>query len=164
MGFQPLFLIFMWHLELTSQLTTNGHISHFCFTLILMEVPLALIVLKSCSLLTLKTDYIGSKGFFPSYFVCCSVAKSCPTLHDPKDCSMPGFPVHHHLPEFAQVHVHCIGDAIQPSYPLTPSFFVPSVPAIRDFSRVGCSHQVTKIPVLQLQHQSFQWVFRVDFL
>ena len=48
------------------------------------------------------------------------------------------------------LHVHCIGDAIQPSYPLTPSFFVPSVPAIRDFSRVGCSHQVTKILVLQL--------------
>ena len=43
---------------------------------------------------------------------CCSVAKSCPTLCSPMDCSMPGFPVPHHLPEFAQVHVHCIGEYI----------------------------------------------------
>ena len=42
----------------------------------------------------------------------CSVAQSCPTLRDPMDCSMPGLPVLHHLPEFAQVHVYCIGDAI----------------------------------------------------
>ena len=39
-------------------------------------------------------------------FSCCSVAQPCPTLSDPMDCSTPGFPVHHHLPEFAQTHVH----------------------------------------------------------
>ena len=39
----------------------------------------------------------------------------------PMDCKMPGFPVPHHLLKFAQVHLHCIGDAIQPSHPLTPS-------------------------------------------
>ena len=44
----------------------------------------------------------------------CSVAQSCPPLCDPKDCSMPGFPVLHHFPEFAQTHVHWVGDAIQP--------------------------------------------------
>ena len=44
--------------------------------------------------------------------MCCSVSKSCPTCCDPVDCSMTGFPVPHHLPEFAQVHAHCIGDAI----------------------------------------------------
>ena len=44
--------------------------------------------------------------------------KSCPTLFDPMDCSMPGFPVHRHPPEFAQIHVHSVGDAIQPSHPL----------------------------------------------
>ena len=49
---------------------------------------------------------------------CYSVAKSYPTLRDPMDCSMPGFPVLHHLPDFDQVHVHFIGDAIQPSQPL----------------------------------------------
>ena len=52
---------------------------------------------------------------------CCSVAQSCLTLRDPMDCSTPGFPVPQHLPEFAQVHVHWIGDAIQPSHPLSPS-------------------------------------------
>ena len=50
-----------------------------------------------------------------------SVTQSCPTLSDPTDSSMPGLYVPHHLPEFAQVHVHCIDDAIQPSHPLMPS-------------------------------------------
>ena len=52
---------------------------------------------------------------------CCSVAKLCLTLCDPMNCSTPDFPVPHHLPEFAQVHVHWIGDDLQPSYPLLPS-------------------------------------------
>ena len=55
-----------------------------------------------------------------------SVAQSCLTLCDPTDCSTPGFPVHHQLPEITQTHVHCIDDAIQPSQPLSspspPSF------------------------------------------
>ena len=51
----------------------------------------------------------------------CSVAQSRPTLCDPMYCGMPSFLVPHHLPEFAQVHIHCIGDTIQPSHPLTPS-------------------------------------------
>ena len=48
-----------------------------------------------------------------------SVAQSCPTLCDPMDGSMPGLPVHHQLPEFTQTHVHWVGDAIQPSRPLS---------------------------------------------
>ena len=52
-------------------------------------------------------------------FYCCSLAQSCPTLCNPKDCRMPGFPVLHHLLEFAQTHVHWVGDAIQPSLPLS---------------------------------------------
>ena len=48
-----------------------------------------------------------------------SVAQSCPTLCDPMDCSMPGFPVHHQLPELNQTHVHQVSDAIQPSHPLS---------------------------------------------
>ena len=47
-----------------------------------------------------------------------SVVQSCPTLCDPMDCSMPGFPVHHQLPELAQIHVHWVGDSIQSSHPL----------------------------------------------
>ena len=50
---------------------------------------------------------------------CCSVTKSCPTLCDPVDCSMPGFPVLHHLLELAQTHIYGAGDAIQPSHPLS---------------------------------------------
>ena len=48
-----------------------------------------------------------------------SVTQSCPVLCDPMDCSMPGLPVHHQLPEFTQTHVHQVGDAIQPSHPLS---------------------------------------------
>ena len=47
-----------------------------------------------------------------------SVAQSCTTLCDPMNCSMPGLPVHHQLPEFTQTHVHQVSDAIQPSHPL----------------------------------------------
>ena len=60
---------------------------------------------------------------------CCSVTQSCPTLCHPMDCSMPGFPVHHHLPQLAQTHVHQVGDAIHPSQPLSslslPAFKLP---------------------------------------
>ena len=62
-----------------------------------------------------------------------SVAQLCPTLCDPMDCSTPGFPVHHQLPELACTHVHHVSDAIQPSYPLlspSPAIF----PSIRVFS------------------------------
>ena len=48
-----------------------------------------------------------------------SVAQSCPTLFDPMDCSMSGFPVHHQLPNLAQAHIHRVGDVIQPSHPLS---------------------------------------------
>ena len=53
---------------------------------------------------------------------CCSVTKSCLTLYDPMDCSLPGFPVFYYIPEFAPSHIHRVGDAIQPSHPLSPPF------------------------------------------
>ena len=97
---------------------------------------------------------------------CCSVFQSCPTLCDPIDYSMPGFSVLHHLLEFAQVHAHCIGDAIHLSHPLSPSS--PSAFSLSQhqsiFQWIGCSHQVAKVLELQLQHQSFQWELRIDFL
>ena len=52
--------------------------------------------------------------------ICCSFAKSCPTLCDPMDCSTPGFPVLHYLPYFAQIHVHWVNDAMYPFHPLLP--------------------------------------------
>ena len=65
----------------------------------------------------------------------CSVAKSCPTLCDPMDCSMPDFPVLHYFLEFAQIHVHWVSDAIQPSHPLSsPSPPTSVFPSIRGFS------------------------------
>ena len=72
---------------------------------------------------------------------CCSVTQLCPTLCNPTDCSTPGLPVPHCLPEFAQVHVHCIGDAVQPSHPLTlssPSAL--SLSRIRNFSSQSSVH------------------------
>ena len=60
-----------------------------------------------------------------SYF--CSVSQSCSTLCKPMDCSIPGFPVFHHLPEISQTHVHWVGDAIQPSH----SLLSPSPPAFK---------------------------------
>ena len=64
-----------------------------------------------------------------------SVAQSCPTLSNPMNRSTPGLPVHHHLPEFTQTHVHQVSDAIQPSHPpLSPSPTAPIPPSIRVFS------------------------------
>ena len=64
-----------------------------------------------------------------------SVALSCPTLCDPMNCSTPGLPVHHQLPQFTQIHVHRVGDAIQPSHPLSSLLLLPPIPpSIRVFS------------------------------
>ena len=94
----------------------------------------------------------------------CLVAQWCLMLCDPTDCSMPGFPVHNYLLEFVQTHVHWIGDAIQPSYPLSsPSLTAFNLSQHQGlFQWDGSLHQVLKILELQLQHQSFQWLFRVD--
>ena len=68
---------------------------------------------------------------------CCLAAQSCPALCDPMDCSTSGFPVFHYLLEFAQTHVHQVGDVIQSSYPLLlPSIFS----SIRVFSKESVLH------------------------
>ena len=76
------------------------------------------------------------------------------------DYSMQGFPVLHHLPEFAQIHVHWISNAIQPSHPLLP----PSLPALNLSQNQGLFQWVRSLPqivkVLELHLQSFQWIFR----
>ena len=95
-----------------------------------------------------------------------SVAQSCLTLCDPMDYSTEGFPVHHQILEFAQTHVHRVGDAIQPSNPLSS----PSPPAFNLsqhqglFQWVDSSYQVAKVLEFQLQHQSFQRIFRTDLV
>ena len=95
--------------------------------------------------------------------ISCSI---CLTLCNTMNHSMPGLPVHHQLPEFTQTYVHWVGDAIQPSHPLSS----PSPPALNLsqhqglFKWASSSHQVAKVLEFQLQHQSFQWIFRTDFL
>ena len=80
--------------------------------------------------------------------------------------STPGLPVHHQLPEFTQSHVHLVGDAIQPSHPLSS----PSPPAPNPsqhqalFQWVNSSHEVAEVLKIQLQHQPFQWIPRTDLL
>ena len=76
---------------------------------------------SECMAESLRYPPENIKTLLISYCCCCSVAQSCLTLCNPMDCSTPGFPVLHHLLKFAQVHVHCNGDAIQPSHPLMPS-------------------------------------------
>ena len=94
-----------------------------------------------------------------------SVAQSCLTLCDPINCSTPGLPVHHQLPESTQTHVHQVDHAIQPSHPLSS----PSPPALNLsqhqglFQWISSSHQA-KVLEFQLQHQSFLWTPRTDLL
>ena len=77
----------------------------------------------------------------------------------------PGLPVYHQLPEFTQTHVHWVSHAIQPSHPLSspfpPAFNLSQHQGL--FKWVSSLHQVAKVLEFQLQHQSFQWIFRTDF-
>ena len=90
------------------------------------------------------------------------VDQSCPTLCDPMNRSTPFLPVHHQLPESTQTQVHWVGDAIQPSHPLSS----PSPPALNLsqhqglFKWVNSSNQEAR--VLEFQYQSFKWTPRTD--
>ena len=94
-----------------------------------------------------------------------SVTQSCPTLqsHWLQQLSLP---VHHQLPEITQTHVHWVGDAIQPSYPLSspfpPAFNLSQHQGL--FQWVSSSDQVAKVLEFQLQNQSFQCIPRTDLL
>ena len=92
--------------------------------------------------------------------ICHSFGKSCPTLCDPMKYTMLGFPVYHLL-ELAQTHVHWVGDAIQPSRPLSSSYPLVLNPSQHQslFQWVVSLHQVAKVLELHLQLQSFQWIF-----
>ena len=131
--------------------------------------------LNICSIEGKKRYFLG---FIPYkilasflYYCACSllfssVAQSCPTLCDPMNCSRPGLPVHHQLPEFTQTHVHRVGAAIQPSHPLSSSSPPAPNPSQHQslFQWVNSSHEVAKVLEFQLQHQSFQRTPRTDLL
>ena len=98
-----------------------------------------------------------SSWCFCSIYQFSPLAQSCPTLCDPMDCKMPGFPVHHQFPEVAQTHVHQVGDAIPPSHPLLS----PSPPALilaqhqGLFQGVSSSYQLAKVLEFQLSLSPF---------
>ena len=91
---------------------------------------------------------------------------SSPTLCNPMDCSMLNFPVHHQLLEPIQTHVHWVSNTIQPSYsllsPFSPAFNLCQYQGL--FKWVSSSHKVSKVLEFQLQHQSLQWILRIDLL
>ena len=113
--------------------------------------------------------------FFFGYIPRSRIAKSHGSLQllgcvwlfvTPMDCSTPGYPIHHQLLELTQTHVHWVSGAIQRSHVLSS----PSPPTFNPlqhqglFKWVNSSHEVAKVLEFQLQHQSFQWIFRIDFL
>ena len=99
------------------------------------------------------------------HFSSVQLLRSVPTLWEPMDCSMLGFPVRHQLSEPTQTHVHRVGDAIQPSHPLSSPSLIFNLSQHQGlFKWVSSLHQVAKILEFQLQHQSLQWIFRTDFL
>ena len=120
-------------------------------------------------LLSLSNMFWGSltwKGLFWMGQSDSSVAQWCLTHCNCMDCSTLGFPVHHQLLEFTQTHGHRVGDAIQPSHPLSspspPAFSLSQHQGL--FQWVSSLHQVARVLEFQLQHQSFQGIFRIDFL
>ena len=121
---------------------------------------------KFFSVQTTSRRFSGKECQLLLYVKFSSVGQSCTTLHNHMDHSMPGLPVHHQLPESTQTHVHWVGDAIQPSPPLS----FPSPPAFNLsqhqglFQWVSSSHQAAKVLEFQLQHQFFQWILRTDLL
>ena len=152
-----------------------GYWKERCNKISCISLPVYIFLFFLCKYLGIKwlhylvsvyLTLINQEVFFLSSVQFSSVAQSCLTLCDPMDCSTPGFPVHHQLLELTQTHVHWVSDAIQPSHPLLS----PSPPAFNLswhqglFKWVSSSHQVAKIIGIQLQHQSFHWIFRTDFL
>ena len=143
LGFSPLDHDSLWHL-----FVSNHFISGHIHKALLFSFPINFVI----------------HIFFSVHFS--SVAQSCLNLCNPMDCSIPCLSVHHQLLEFSQTHVHWVSDAIQLSHPLSS----PSPPTFNFsqhqglFKWVSSSHQVAKLLELQDQHQSFQWIFRTDFL
>ena len=122
-----------------------------------------------CSVKSSSTTTFESNNWWSSYgqgIQFSSVQSLCHVWFFTTDCSTPGFPVHHHHLELAQTHIYWLSDAMQPSCLLSS----PSPPAFNLsqhqelFQWVSPLHHVDKVLELQFQHQSFQWIFRTDFL
>ena len=131
---------------------TNFNINYFKLKSLSLQQNISIHLTKVC-------------GSLSSVQFSCSL---CPTLCNPMNRSMPGLPVHQQLPESTQTHVHRVGDAIQPSHPLSS----PSPPALNLSQHQGLFqwvsscflHQVAKVLEFQFQRQSLQWTPRTDLL
>ena len=156
-------IISSWHVPcLITSCNNNSSVQNIFFTgKCGLLTPLRNLRVSNSSYLKQKwlLRYISSVQFS-------SVAQSCPTFCDPMNHSTPCLPVHCQLPESTQTHVHWVSDAIQPSHPLScPSPPAPNLSQHQGlFQWDSSSHQVAKVLECQLQHQSFQWIFRTDFL
>ena len=132
----------------------------------ILEIYFAVLSREAAFQEVTRKVHLGDAGGLSVSCCCCSVTQMCPALYDSMDWSTLGVPVHHQLPELAQTCINWVGDVIQPSHPLSspspPPFNLSQQQGL--FKRVSSSHQVAKVLEFQLQHQSFQWIFRTDFL
>ena len=135
--------------------------SHHClFTMVTFTYIMKIFIFKNISNLNIfvifvvrrKRAYILDKGLVFLSVQFSSVAQSCPTPCYPMNCSTPGLPVHHQLPEFTQTHVHRVGDAIQPSHPLSSPSPPAPIPSQHQglFQWVNSLHEVAKVLKFQL--------------
>ena len=150
-----------------SKITADGDCSHEIKRHLLLGGKAVInldSVLKSRDITLATKVRIAKAMVFFSQFS--SVAQLCPTFCNSMDCSTPGLPIHHQLPEFTQTQVHWVGDVIQPSHPRSS----PSPPAPKPsqhqslFQWVNSLHEVAKVLRFQAQYQSFKWTPRTGLL
>ena len=147
------FMFFLTYISLTNSLK---YISMYIFVMKYL--------LKFCVLFVTWINHylVDLKEFFQLSSV---QSVSCIQICNHMNCSIPGFPVHHQLPGLTQTHDLPVGDDIQPSYPLSsPSLAFNLSQHQGLFQWVGSLPKVAKVLEFQLQHQSFQWIFKTDFL
>ena len=137
----------------TESVMSSNHLILCCPLLLMPSIFLNLRVSSNESVLGIRWPKYWSFSFSISSVQFNSGSQSCPTLCDSMNCSTPGRPVHHQLPDFTQTHIHRVGDAIQPSSVVPFSSYPQSLPASGSFP---VSHQVAKVLEFQPQHQSFQ--------
>ena len=112
------------------------HLRNFFYLSNLLQMPNSI---EWSTLSSWATSRVAMRISFDDCSQFNSVTQLCPTLCDPMDCSMPCLPVHHGLPQFIQIHVHWVGNAIEPSHPLLSLLLPPSIfPSIRVFSISLC--------------------------
>ena len=169
-------LSYFWDIHQACVICTHTSVSHFQISCIMQinhwfflcrSVIHETLSLKSnCICPTMKASIMRATCFPGAGPQFSSTIQSCLTLCNPINYSTPGLPVHHQLPESTQTYVHWVGDAIQPSHPLSS----PSPPALnlsqhQDlFQQVSSLHQVAKVLEFHLQHQPLQSTPRTDLL